>query len=225
MSHLRSYDKTIAAGSECLSQGQPQGRHRGQGARQGEMEEGGRWIGVILWGTAVIALQAIPGWGDESYRNHGTPVGHHQREHRSGRMFYGMEGYFTGAGPYLQHLLTHQDAIGLTDEQVQRLKTIQLDLDKTRIRTEAEIMVAERELRALIEDEKVDLSAIEAKLKQREGLATALRMAGIKAKRDAVGTLNQDQRKKERFEHEKMMFDHRGASGRNTHEKPVDRHR
>jgi Spy/CpxP family protein refolding chaperone len=138
----------------------------------------------------------------------------------------GMGRHFATTGHYLRHLLQHQDAIGLTDEQLKRLKALQLDLDKTRIRTEAEILVAERELKALVDDDKAELSAIEAKLKQSENLGTALRLAAIKVKREAVGLLNPDQRKKERLEHEKMMHEHMGRGmGRGGHatgsERPV----
>ena len=55
-----------------------------------------------------------------------------------------------------------------------KLKDMQLNLDKTRIKTEADIQVAERELRALTEDEKSDLGAIEAKLKAERGSASRL---------------------------------------------------
>jgi protein CpxP len=192
---------------------------------------GYRWaIRVMLCGSALIMLQG-PVWSDESYGSRESRAAHGKRERGSGHMSRGMAGYFTGAGHYLRHLLRHQDAIGLTDEQVKRLKTIQLDLDKTRIRTEAEIMVAERELAVLVEDEKADVSAIEAKLKQSEELETNLRMAAIKAKRAAVGLLNPDQLKKDQLEHDKMMHEHMGTApdrgrhhGRATAEKLGDGH-
>jgi len=69
--------------------------------------------------------------------------------------------------------------------------------------------VAERELAALVEDEKADLSSIEAKVKQGATLEVGLRMAAIKAKRDATALLTPEQREKEKAEHEKMMREHR----------------
>jgi Spy/CpxP family protein refolding chaperone len=109
------------------------------------------------------------------------------------------------AGHYLRHLLMHPKEIGLSADQVARLKALQLDLNRTRIKTEAEIQVAELELAALTEDEKADLAAIEAKVKQSEMLEVGLRMASIKAKRDAVALLTPEQREKEKAEHDKMM--------------------
>jgi protein CpxP len=163
-----------------------------------------------LAGVLAAALLMASGvsWAVEG---HGEYGGHDGKRGYGMGTSHGMGGHFSGAGHYLRHLLRHQEDIGLSDDQIKRLKAIHLDLDKTRIRTEAEILVSERELSALIEDEKADLPAIEAKLKQSEALGSALRMAAIKAKREAVGLLNPDQRKKERLEHEKMMG-HRGRA-------------
>ncbi|MDP3595925.1 MAG: hypothetical protein Q8S75_02895, partial [Nitrospirota bacterium] len=97
-------------------------------------------------------------------------------------------------------------------EQVAKLKDMQLNLDKTRIKSEADIQVAERELKALTEDEKSDLGAIEAKLKQSGDLQAGLRMTAIKAKRDVLALLTPEQRTKEKAEHDKVMQQHKGDS-------------
>ncbi len=49
-------------------------------------------------------------------------------------------------GHYIRHLLKHPKEIGLTADQVAKLKAIQLDLNRTRVRAEAEVQVAELEL-------------------------------------------------------------------------------
>lgn len=119
---------------------------------------------------------------------------------------HGMGGH-SGAGHLIRSLLKYAKGFGLTDEQVAKLKAIQLDLDKTRIRTEADIMVAERELQALLEDEKSDMAAIEAKVKQSEELEVGLRVAAIKAKRDAKAVLTPEQRERLKAVHERMKGD------------------
>jgi len=116
-----------------------------------------------------------------------------------------MMGHQGGAGHFLRHLLKHQKEIGLTEDQVARLKAIHLELDRTRIRTEAEVLVAERELATMVQDDKTDLAAIEAKVKQSEALEAGLRLAAIKAKRDAMALLTPEQREKEKSQHEKMI--------------------
>ena len=124
---------------------------------------------------------------------------------------HGMGMMHNSTGHLIRHLLKHEKDIGLTAEQVTKLKDMQLNLDKTRIKSEADIQVAERELKALTEDEKSDLGAIEAKLKQSEDLQVGLRMTSIKARRDVLALLTPEQRAKEKAEHEKMMQQHKDA--------------
>jgi Spy/CpxP family protein refolding chaperone len=115
----------------------------------------------------------------------------------------------SGAGHLIRHLLKHEKEIGLTPDQVTKLKDMQLNLDKTRIKSEADIQVAERELKALTDDEKSDLKAVEAKLRQSEDMQVALRMTSIKTRRDVLALLTPEQRAKEKAEHEKMMQQHK----------------
>lgn len=124
-------------------------------------------------------------------------------------MGMGMGMMHSSTGHLIRHLLKHEKDIGLTADQVAKLKEMQLNLDKTRIKMEADIQIAERELKSLVEDEKSDLGAIEAKLKQSEDQQIALRLASIKARREVLGLLTPEQRAKEKAEHEKMMERHK----------------
>jgi protein CpxP len=150
---------------------------------------------AVMFGLSLLTARADI--GSEHGKGYGT--------HRSSTMM----GHQGGAGHFLRHLLKHQKEIGLTEDQVARLKAIHLELDRTRIRTEAEVLVAERELATMVQDDKTDLAAIEAKVKQSEALEAGLRLAAIKAKRDAMALLTPEQREKEKSEHEKMMRHHR----------------
>jgi Spy/CpxP family protein refolding chaperone len=130
---------------------------------------------------------------------------------------YGMGMMRSGAGHLIRHLLKHEKDIGLTADQVAKLKDIQLNLDKARIKAEADIRIAERELKALTDDEKSDLGSIEAKLKQSKDLQFALRMTSIKTRREVLGLLTSEQRAKEKAEHEKMRQQHKeGLKGYGT---------
>jgi len=157
--------------------------------------------GRTLRGIAAVlmVLAGPPLWADEPHggpREHGTDYGEHGM---------GMKGRHGGAGHFLRHLLMHQKEIGLSEEQVGKIKTLLLELDKTRIRTEAEIAVAERELHDLIRDDKADLAAIEAKLRHGADLEVGLRLAAVKARREAMALLTPEQREKEKAEHDKTM--------------------
>lgn len=157
-------------------------------------------INTFIGLMAVLALMAAPyAWGDEPHKG---PKGEGQGYGEHGG---GMKGRHGGAGHFLRHLLMHQKEIGLSEEQIGRIKALQLELDKTRIRTEAEIQVAEREMHELVRDEKADLAAIEAKLRQGADLEVGLRLAAVKTRRAALALLTPEQRDKEKAEHEKMM--------------------
>ena len=172
------------------------------------MKQGTRTI-VTLGVASVFALTVgmstvwanEPGYGKEG---HGSG-GHSSMGGHGGSMMHNSAGYL------IRHLLKQEKEIGLTVEQVTKLKEMQLNLDKTRIKTEADIQVAERELKALTEDDKSDLGAIEAKLKQSGDLQVGLRMTSIKARRDVLALLTPEQRAKEKTEHDKIMPQHKDA--------------
>lgn len=132
-----------------------------------------------------------------------------------------MTGHHAHAADHLRHLLKHQQEIGLTEEQVKKLKAVELDYDRVRIKADAEIRVAERELLALVEDEKTDLSALEDKVKQSEMFEVGLRMSAFKARRDALAVLTPEQREKAKASHEKRMQEVRsspqGSTPRGSH--------
>lgn len=170
-------------------------------------------LGAAAAFTLALATSGVwanePGYGKDGYGGgqHGGMRGH------------GMGMMHSSAGHLIRHLLKHEKEIGLTADQVTKLKEIQLNLDKTRIKSEADIQVAEREVKALTDNEKSDLGAIEAKLKQSEDLQVALRMTSIKTRREVLELLTPEQRQKEKAEHEKMMQQHKegGKGGMSPH--------
>jgi Spy/CpxP family protein refolding chaperone len=163
---------------------------------------------IMAFGFSLTPVFADPeGKGYE----HGKKDGYSREGHGYGGGMggHGMGMMHSSTGHLIRHLLKHEKDIGLTDEQVTKLKAMQLDLDKLRIKSEADIQVAERELKALVDDEKSDLGAIESKLKQSEDFQVSLRLASIKARRDVLALLTPEQRGKEKAEHDKMMQQHK----------------
>jgi periplasmic protein CpxP/Spy len=160
-------------------------------------------LSIVSVFALMLGLPAVwanePGYGKDGHSGDGhSPMGGH-----------GMGMMHSSAGHLIRHLLKHEKDIGLTADQVTKLKSIQLNLDKARIKAEADIQIAERELKALTDDEKSDLGAIEAKLKQSEDMQVALRMTSIKTRREVLGLLTPEQRAKEKAEHDKMMQQHK----------------
>ena len=190
------------------------------------MKQGTR-LSVTLSVASVFALTVgmSSAWANEPgyYGKEGYGGSGHGSMGAHGSMGgHGKSMMHNSTGQLIRHLLKNEKDIGLTAEQVTKLKDMQLNLDKTRIKTEADIQVAERELRALTEDEKSDLGAIEAKLKQSSDLQVGLRMASIKARRDVYALLTPEQRAKEKTEHDKVMQQHKDAGkGYNPHGGPM----
>jgi Spy/CpxP family protein refolding chaperone len=162
--------------------------------------------------STCLLVVGIPSlWAnDPSYYGHGGGHG------SGGGHGYGKGMMHSGTGHLIRHLLKHEKDIGLTGDQIEKLKELQLNLDKVRIKAEADIQIAERELKALTDNEKSELAAIEAKLKQSEDQQVALRMASIKTRRDVMAILTPEQREKEDSEHEKVMQQH-GKGQANPH--------
>jgi protein CpxP len=155
--------------------------------------------------SACLLMMGIPSlWANDPSYGHGGGI------HGAGGHGYGKGMMHSGTGHLIRHLLKHEKDIGLTADQVTKLKDIQLNLDKIRIKAEADIQIAERELKALTESEKSDLAAIEAKLRQSEDLQVGLRMTAIKTRRDVMGLLTPEQRAKEKSEHDKVMDQPKG---------------
>jgi len=156
--------------------------------------------------SACLLVVGIPNlWANDPSYGHGGGI------HGAG----GVHGYskgmmHSGTGHLIRHLLKHEKDIGLTADQVTKLKDIQLNLDKARIKAEADIQIAERELKALTDNEQSDLAAIEAKLRQSEDLQVGLRMTSIKTRRDVMALLTPEQRAKEKSEHDKVVGQHKG---------------
>jgi protein CpxP len=151
---------------------------------------------VWVFAAGVFMLTQMAGPAD-------AERGHAMTGYEAG---FAMHGHHQTARHLFQHLLKHQKEIGLTPEQVTKLKGLQMDLTRTRIRLEADMKVGEAELAALADDEKTDLGTLEAKIKQTEASRTGLRLAVIKAKRDALAVLTPEQREKQKTEHERMMM-------------------
>jgi Spy/CpxP family protein refolding chaperone len=167
-----------------------------------------QWV-VGLGGAAlIVAVTVLSGLADEGQGRmmRGQMQGGHeqgeQEDHRA---------------HYLKHLLKHAKEISLTSEQISKLKAMQLDLNRTQARMEADIKIAKLELHALLEEEQADLSAIQVKVDQLKKAEGALLLAAIKSKRDAMALLTPEQREKDRAHREKMKSggegQHRGGMG------------
>lgn len=159
-----------------------------------------QWVAGIGVSTLVVAMAMGTVFADDGHgkKGHG---GHDQEEQDD------------HSGHYVKHLLKHAKEIGLTSEQVGKLKARQLDFKRSEARLEADAKVANLELHALLEDEKADLNVIQAKVEQLKNAESACLFAAIKSKRTAMALLSSDQRDKERAVHEQMKSSGQHGAG------------
>ena len=137
----------------------------------------------IVLGTTLLAVSTAG--ADGGYR---CGQGHVMAHHGHGQ---------TGvAGHTLQRFLSHQQEIGLSDEQIGKLRSVALDADRAAIRASADRQVSERELRAMLWDTKADMPAIETKVKEAESFEAQVRIIGIRARRELWGVLTPEQQTK-----------------------------
>ena len=94
--------------------------------------------------------------------------------------------------------------LALSESQETQLKGILYQVTKTSIKQRADVQVAEIELQQLLDADPVDMGKVEAKLKEIEGLRTALRLNLIKAHEQAKSILTPEQRQKFERIHDRL---------------------
>jgi Spy/CpxP family protein refolding chaperone len=159
-----------------------------------------RWFLGFGEVALIVAMTVLPGIADEGHGKMGH--GGHDQEEQDDHSAH-----------YMKHLLKHVKEIGLTQEQIGKLKAMQLDFKRTEARLEADTKIAKLELHVLLEDEQADLTAIQAKVDQLKKAEGACLFAAVKSKRTAMALLTPDQREKDRAHREQMKSEDEGQRG------------
>jgi len=151
-------------------------------------------VGGIGLGTAVQA---------DSGPGHRSMMGPHCDQRRGAMHDF--------VGHALHGMIRSQKELGLSADQASKIKAIALEHEKSRIRSEADVKLAELDVRTDVFNEKVELPTIEAAIQKSENARTAMRLEGVKALRAANAVLTTAQRDKWRQE---MMSKHEAGAGR-----------
>jgi Spy/CpxP family protein refolding chaperone len=93
-------------------------------------------------------------------------------------------------------IIRNREKLGLSSEQVRNLERLRNDLEKESIRKEADIRVAKMELNDLLAAQPVDMTKVEAKVREIERLRADLRFARIRTVAKGKEQLSAEQRKK-----------------------------
>ena len=156
-------------------------------------------LGALLIGGGGLAtvVRANPDTGPRAM------MGRHCDMHRGGMRDM--------VGHALHGLIRSQKELGLSAEQESKIKAIGLEHEKHRIQSEADVKMAELDVRTDVFNEKVELPTIETALQKSENARTAMRLEGVKALRAATAVLTPAQREKWRQE---MMSKHEPGAAR-----------
>lgn len=107
-------------------------------------------------------------------------------------------------GPLISLMLDMKDQLGLSLQQVQTLRDLRADFEKEAIQREAEIRVAEVELREILVHERVDLGRAETLVRKIAGLRAELRLARLRTLEKGKAILTPEQLAKFREEGHRM---------------------
>jgi Spy/CpxP family protein refolding chaperone len=99
-------------------------------------------------------------------------------------------------GPPISMIIRNRDKLGLSTEQVKNLDRLRNDFEKESIRKGADIRVARMDLDDLLAARPVDMTKVEAKVREIERLRADLRFARIRTVQKGKEQLSADQRKK-----------------------------
>ena len=99
-------------------------------------------------------------------------------------------------GDMMGMCLEHADEIGLTDDQVMKMKPIHREMQKKHVRFKADVKIAEMELMEIMEVKDFDLEKASSAVKKMEAIKTAHHLEMVKAMKEVRSNLTDDQFKK-----------------------------
>jgi Spy/CpxP family protein refolding chaperone len=98
--------------------------------------------------------------------------------------------------PPISMIIRNREKLGLSTEQVRNLERLRNDFEKEAIRKQADIRVARMDLKDLLDAQPVDMTKVEAKVREIERLRADLRFARIRMVEKGKEQLTADQRQK-----------------------------
>ncbi len=155
------------------------------------MKTAGKWTLIAL--TPILAAGLAAGGafadGGESHgkgiRRHGMRANFSRPGHRHGMR-------------RMRHLGMMKEALGLTDDQVVKIKDIHTEARKTGIKVRAGIRVARIEMRQLMRAEKVDRASLDRKIKEISALRKKMMRHRVDTRLKVHAVFTPGQRKKAR---------------------------
>ena len=96
----------------------------------------------------------------------------------------------------LYRIVHHAQDLGLSEEQITKFRTLITDYQKAKVQGQANVKLAEVDVRSLMRDDKADLAAIENAIRKAEAAQSTVRIEAAKAILGARGILTPEQLQK-----------------------------
>lgn len=168
----------LAAGAG-LAQTEGGGSHHPQ-KEQGEAQKGGGGMMEGMMGGSMMGGGMMKGM-----------MGHRGIMGMEERCMMHMERMM---GAHLSLCIRNAEKLGLSDEQLERLRAVHDEQAKKLIRLRSEIQVLDVDLRSELAKDSPDVSRVESLLKKREPLRTGFFLEGLKTRSEASKILTEEQR-------------------------------
>jgi Spy/CpxP family protein refolding chaperone len=146
---------------------------------------------VVVLAITWMAASSTMSWADgHGYRGQG------HKGHGHGR---------PDAAEFIWHILKAKEALGLSEDQATKLRSMGLNFKKDEVKKRADVELAEIDLHQLFHQQDMQSNAgeIEGAIRKLYGLKADVRIASFKAFQDARGVLTPEQLKKLRELHGK----------------------
>ena len=152
-------------------------------------------VKVVLTAVFLLALTAaVPAFSQMTE----MPKG----EHREGPCQMMGMGHMDKMGDMMGTCMAHAEMMGLTDDQLMKMKPIHSEMQKKQARFEADQKIAEIELMEIVEVKDFNLDKANTAVKKIEGVKTAHHLDMLKSMKEMRTILTDEQFKKMKS----MMF-------------------
>jgi len=142
--------------------------------------------GFLKWGAAGVVVAGLLGRGRSAVADEDREYGHGQR---------GIVSFF----------IEHKDDLGLSADQVRRLKAVREGFRKTAARIDADLQTAYEQFHDLMQEDEIKPAEVEAASKQIASLENERRIEFAKAIAEGKKVLSKDQLKKAKELRQKAM--------------------
>ena len=143
----------------------------------------------IMVGAALLAL-SVPAPAFAQMKDMSTK--HHRPVHGQ-MMDMGQMGHMDRMGDMMGMCLEHADKLGLTDDQITKMKPAHTEMQKQQARFKADLTIAEIELADIMDVKDFDMEKASAAVKKIEGIKTAHHLEMLKNMKEVRTNLTDEQ--------------------------------